>query len=146
MGSETLSLPVIDFSSIELKPGTSLWDTVKSQVRKAAEEYGCFEALFNNVPQELRKAMDGVLEEIFSLPFETKNLNVSEKPFHGYIGSFSPSSLYESIGFDDPDNFDKVKSFTKIMWPQGNINFRFVIVSDGNIFLFFRSAQEPFPS
>ncbi|EEF46334.1 probable 2-oxoglutarate-dependent dioxygenase AOP1 [Ricinus communis] len=124
MGSETtFKLPAIDFSSTELKPGNPLWETVKSQVRKAAEEYGCFEALFQDISQELRKAMDGALEEIFALPLEIKKLNVSDRPFHGYIGSSSPLSLYESIGFDDPDNFHKVESFTNIMWPQGNINF-----------------------
>ncbi|KDP40825.1 hypothetical protein JCGZ_24824 [Jatropha curcas] len=124
MGSETIqSFPVIDFSSTELKPGTPLWETVKSQVRKAAEEYGCFEAVFKNIPQELRKAMNGALEEIFALPSEIKKLNVSELPFHGYIGPSFPGSIYESLGFYYPDNYDKVQNFTNVFWPEGNINF-----------------------
>lgn len=124
MGSETnLCLPVIDFSSKDLKPGTPVWERAKSQVRQAAEDYGCFEALFKNIPQELRKAMDEALEEVFALPIENKKRNVSEKPFHGYIGSSSPMSLYESIGFDDPDDYKEVERFANIMWPEGNTNF-----------------------
>ncbi|KAF2301093.1 hypothetical protein GH714_020032 [Hevea brasiliensis] len=124
MGSETtLRLPVIDFSCKDLMPRTPVWETVRSQVREAAEEFGCFEALFKNIPQELRKAMDGALEEIFALPLEIKKRNVSEKAFHGYIGSSSPGSLYESMGFDNPEDHKEVERFTKIMWPEGNTNF-----------------------
>lgn len=127
MGSETnLRLPVIDFSSKDLKPGTPVWERAKSQVREAAEDYGCFEALFKIIPQDLRKAMDEALEEVFALPLENKKRNVSEKPFHGYIGSSSPMSLYESIGFDDPDYYKEVERFANIMWPEGNTNFRFI--------------------
>ncbi|WCJ39670.1 2-oxoglutarate (2OG) and Fe(II)-dependent oxygenase superfamily protein [Euphorbia peplus] len=127
MGSETTpaSLPVIDFScsSSVLKPGTSEWEKVKSQVRKAAKDYGCFQALFKNIPQDIQKSMNDAMEEIFELPIEIKKLNVSELPFHGYIGSSSKSPLYESIGIFYPDNSDKLQSFTNLMWPQGNINF-----------------------
>ncbi|EEF46339.1 conserved hypothetical protein [Ricinus communis] len=130
MSSETaLSLPVIDFSSTELKPGTPVWETVKSQVRKAAEEYGCFEALVKNVPQELRKAMDAALEELFALPLEIKKLHLSDIPYHGYIGPSPSLPNHESIGFEAADNFDNVQSFTNILWPHGNLNFRFVILT-----------------
>ncbi|KAJ0008251.1 hypothetical protein Pint_29940 [Pistacia integerrima] len=50
MGSESsLRLPVIGFSKPNLKPCSPEWDSVKSQVRKAVQEYGCFEALFDKV-------------------------------------------------------------------------------------------------
>ncbi|OAP00018.1 hypothetical protein AXX17_AT4G03760 [Arabidopsis thaliana] len=39
--------PVIDFSNQTLKPGSSKWDEVKTDVRKALEDYGCFEASFD---------------------------------------------------------------------------------------------------
>ncbi|XP_065868788.1 probable 2-oxoglutarate-dependent dioxygenase AOP1 isoform X1 [Euphorbia lathyris] len=127
MGSETThTLPIIDFSSSLLKPGTPEWEKLKSQVRKASETYGCFQALFKNIPQHLQNSMNAAMEDIFSLPIETKKLNVSELPFHGYIGS-SSKSLYESIGISYPDNLHNLHSFTNLMWPQGNINFSEIV-------------------
>ncbi|XP_065860096.1 probable 2-oxoglutarate-dependent dioxygenase AOP1 [Euphorbia lathyris] len=55
--------------------------------------------------------MNVAMEDFFSLPIETKKLNVSELPFHGYIGS-SYKSLYESIAVSYLDNFDNLQSFT----------------------------------
>ncbi|KAJ9190101.1 hypothetical protein P3X46_001333 [Hevea brasiliensis] len=121
MGSETpLRLPVIDFSKEELKPGTEEWESVKSQVRKALEEYGCFEALFNKVPAELRKGIVGAMEELFELPLQTKLRNVSKKPFHGYVGQYPQAPLYESMGIDDANISQNVDSLTSVLWPQGN--------------------------
>ncbi|XP_050231702.1 probable 2-oxoglutarate-dependent dioxygenase AOP1 [Mercurialis annua] len=128
MGSDgDFSFPVIDFSDPDLKPGTTTWDLVKSQVHKAAEEYGCFQAFFNKIPQELQKGMNGALEEMFQLPEEIKKCNVSEKPFHGYLGS--SSSIYESLAIDEPDIFNKVENFTNVLWPEGNTNFSNVVHS-----------------
>ncbi|EEF46345.1 probable 2-oxoglutarate-dependent dioxygenase AOP1 [Ricinus communis] len=123
MDSENfLSLPMIDFSNSDLRPGTATWDLVKSQVRKAAEEYGCFQALFNKIPEEIQKATNGALEELFQLPLETKKCNVSEKPFHGYLGSSSSAvSLYESLGIVEPDIYEKVENFINVLWPEGNV-------------------------
>ncbi|GLU22151.1 hypothetical protein SLE2022_382470 [Rubroshorea leprosula] len=130
MGSEsTLRLPVIDFSKQDLKPGTPEWNSVKSQVLQALEEYGCFEALFDKVPLELRKAMFRSLEELFNLPLQTKLRNVSEKPFHGYVGQYLQVPLYESMGIDDANVIEKVEEFTKILWPEGNASFSNTIQS-----------------
>lgn len=127
MGSETqFLLPVIDFSKQDLKPGTPEWDSVKIQVRKALEEYGCFEALYEKAPLELRKAVFKGLEELFDLPLETKMLNVSDKPSHAYIAPHPNAPLYESIGIEDPDIAENVESFANGFFPQGNTSFRFV--------------------
>ncbi|KAK2413537.1 putative 2-oxoglutarate-dependent dioxygenase AOP1 [Trifolium repens] len=123
MGSEIcLKLPVIDFSNFE-----GNWKSVKSQVYEAVTEYGCFEAnVFDDkVPLELRKAIFGALEELFDLPLEIKKLNVCKLRFHGYVGNPNPMiSLYEAMGIDDADDFDKVNHMTNILWPQGNPSFR----------------------
>ena len=74
-----LQLPVIDFTSPNLKPGTVEWDSVRGDVRRALEEYGCFEALFDKVPVKLRKAVFDVSEEAFQLPLETKKRVVSKR-------------------------------------------------------------------
>ena len=127
MGSETsFRLPVIDFSKQDLKPASPEWDSVKTQVRQALEEYGCFEALYDKAPLELRKAVFGGLEELFDLPLETKMLNVSEKPSHAYIAPHRNASLYESIGIEEPNIAENVESLTSSFFPQGNTSFRFI--------------------
>ncbi|CAL1391459.1 unnamed protein product [Linum trigynum] len=68
-----LKLPFIDFSSEpDLKQGTHYWDSLKSQVREALEDYGCFEASFDRVPSRLRTDVFGSLEDLFDLPLPTK--------------------------------------------------------------------------
>ncbi|XP_031256876.1 probable 2-oxoglutarate-dependent dioxygenase AOP1 [Pistacia vera] len=130
MGSRTpLRLPVIDFSKPNLKPGSPEWDSVKSQVRKALEEFGCFEALFDKVPVELRKSIFGALEALFDLPLQTKLRNLSKKPFHGYVGQYPQVPLYESMGIDDANIIEKVESMTNILWPEGNESFSKTILS-----------------
>jgi isopenicillin N synthase-like dioxygenase len=126
MGSETpLKLPIIDFSNLGQNPGAAEWDLVKLQVRKALEEYGCFEALFDKIPAESRKAIFGAVEELFDLPLQTKMRNASKKPYHGYVGQYPQVPLFESMGIDDANIAEEVESLTTILWPQGNQSFRF---------------------
>lgn len=127
MGSETpIQLPVIDFSNQNLKPGSLEWDSVKTQVRQALEEYGCFEALYDKASSELRKAVFESLKELFELPLETKMKNVSENPSHAYIAPHPNAPLYESIGIEDPDMAENVESLANSFWPHGNTSLRFV--------------------
>ncbi|XVE52139.1 hypothetical protein DITRI_Ditri02bG0098400 [Diplodiscus trichospermus] len=124
MDSETsFRLPVVDFSKQGLKPGSPEWDSVKTQVRQALEDYGCFEALYDKAPLELRKAVFGGLEELFDLPLQTKMLNVSDKPSHAYIAPHPNAPLYESIGIEDPNIPENVESLTDSLFPQGNTSF-----------------------
>ncbi|KAB1218618.1 putative 2-oxoglutarate-dependent dioxygenase AOP1.2 [Morella rubra] len=124
MGSDSpLKLPVIDFSNPDLKPGTPDWDSMKAQVRQALEEYGCFEALFNKVQLELRKALLDAIDELFELPLQTKLRNVSKKPYHGYVGQYPMVPLYESMGIDDANIPEKVENVANIFWPEGKQSF-----------------------
>ncbi|XP_062016002.1 probable 2-oxoglutarate-dependent dioxygenase AOP1 [Rosa rugosa] len=124
MGSETpLKLPTIDFSMQNLKPGTTEWDSIRARVHFALEEYGCFEALFNKVPSDVRKGIFEATEELFDLPLQTKLRNVSQKPFHGYVGQYPMVPLYESMGIEEATVDGQVQSFTNIFWPQQNPNF-----------------------
>lgn len=130
MGSQSpLRLPVINFSNIGLNLGTPEWDLVKVQVREALEEYGCFEAIFDKVPLELRKSIFGALEELFDLPLQTKLRNSSKKPFHGYVGQYPMVPLYESMGVDDANISQNIQSFTDLLWPEGNPDFSNTILS-----------------
>ncbi|XP_038695522.1 probable 2-oxoglutarate-dependent dioxygenase AOP1 [Tripterygium wilfordii] len=122
MGSQTpLKLPVIDFTTPgALKQGSPEWDSLKVQVREALKEYGCFEAVYDGLPPELRKSHFGVVEELFNLPTDVKKLNVYEKPFHGYRGH--DPTVYETMGVDRANVFQEVENFTNTLWPQGNPN------------------------
>ena len=120
--SDSIQLPVIDFSDQNLTPGTSKWDKVKAEVRKALEDYGCFEAFFHKVSSELDTSVFEAIEELFGLPIQTKERNVSSKPYHGYLNR----NLYESLGIDDANLADKVKDFTQQLWPDhGNKRIRY---------------------
>ncbi|EOA22614.1 hypothetical protein CARUB_v10003282mg [Capsella rubella] len=110
----SFQLPLIDFSDKTLKPGSSKWDEVKIDVRKALEDYGCFEASFDKVSLELKKSVFEAVEELFKLPVQTRQRNVSSKPYHGYLSH----NLYQSFGIDDANVFDKVNDFTRQLWPD----------------------------
>ncbi|KAG2271869.1 hypothetical protein Bca52824_066424 [Brassica carinata] len=119
-----LSLPVIDFSVPNLKAETPQWDSVRAQVRKALEDFGCFEALFDGASVELRKAVFEASQEVFDLPLETKLSAKSENNRNsGYSGQVSGMPLFEGMGFDDVDKPEVVNKLTHKVWPQGNITF-----------------------
>ncbi|CAH8337534.1 unnamed protein product [Eruca vesicaria subsp. sativa] len=118
-----LSLPVIDFSSRDLKPETPEWDSVRAQVRKALEEYGCFEAKFDGASMELRNAIFKATEEVFDLPLETKLSTKSDKIiYEGYL-TIPTMPLYEGLGFYGVDSPEVVDDLTHKLWPSGNITF-----------------------
>ncbi|KAJ4886570.1 2-oxoglutarate (2OG) and Fe(II)-dependent oxygenase superfamily protein [Raphanus sativus] len=118
-----LSLPVIDFSSGDLKPETPEWDSVRAQVRAALEEYGCFEATFDGASMELRKAIFKATEEAFNLPLETKlSTKSNELIYKGYL-TIPTMPLYEGMGFYGVDSPEVVDDLTHKLWPQGNTPF-----------------------
>ncbi|XP_062086868.1 probable 2-oxoglutarate-dependent dioxygenase AOP1 [Humulus lupulus] len=117
-----LRFPTIDFS-VQLKPGTPEWNTVRTQVRQALAEFGFFEAKFDKIPIDIRKALFDALQELFDLPLQTKLRNISKKPFHGYVGQYPAVPLYESMGIDDANIRENVENLTTILWPNGNPNF-----------------------
>lgn len=118
----SFQLPVIDFSDQTLKPGSSKWDQVKNDVRKALEDYGCFEASFDKVSMELKKSVFEAMQELFELPIQTKQKKVSPKPFYGYLNH----NLYQSLGIDDANILEKVNDFTQQIWPDlGNKSIRY---------------------
>ncbi|WMV34621.1 hypothetical protein MTR67_028006 [Solanum verrucosum] len=115
-----IKLPEIDFSHEDLKPGTLVWNQVKSQVHKALVEYGCFKASFDKISIHLKKSIFEVSQELFDLPLQTKLKNISTRPLHGYIGQCPQIPLYESLCFDDANIHNKAEKFTQTLWPQGN--------------------------
>ncbi|CAJ1913639.1 unnamed protein product [Sphenostylis stenocarpa] len=121
MGSETeVKLPIIDFSKLDLESNVAEWESVKSQVHKALAEYGSFEAVFDKVPSDFRKAIFLEVEELFDLPLETKQRVASSRPYRGYV---QPVEIYESMGIEDANVHEKVENLIKILWPQGKPSF-----------------------
>ncbi|XP_038693695.1 probable 2-oxoglutarate-dependent dioxygenase AOP1 [Tripterygium wilfordii] len=121
MGSENTDLPVIDLSKeAALQPGSPEWDLVKVKVRDALKEFGCFKALYNKVPLELQSSFfGGAVEELFNLPSEIKQRNVSKTMLHGYRESNPMVPLLESLGFDDLEVFQEVENSINKLWPRG---------------------------
>ncbi|KAE8669412.1 2-oxoglutarate-dependent dioxygenase AOP2-like [Hibiscus syriacus] len=125
MGLESYpKLPVIDFSDENLKPGSSGWAPTCNDVRRALEEYGCFEAKFEKISPQVHGAAFAGAEELFDLPTEVKTKNTSNKPYFEYFGQYKSLPLYESLAIDHPTSFDSTASFTNLMWPAGNDRFR----------------------
>ncbi|PQP95294.1 hypothetical protein Pyn_19618 [Prunus yedoensis var. nudiflora] len=71
----------------------------------------------------LRAEAFSLIRQLFSLPLETKKKNVNPKPFHGYCGEYPHVPLYESLGLEDASNFEAVREFTELLWPNGHDHF-----------------------
>lgn len=123
MGSEAiLRIPTVDLSDVNLKPGTHAWAAARAQVRAALDSYGCFEAAHDGVTAELREAAFAAAKELSALPMEAKLRNVSDNPYHGYVGNV-PGYPFESLAVDDVSDPAAALAFTRLMWPQGNPTF-----------------------
>ncbi|CAJ1913710.1 unnamed protein product [Sphenostylis stenocarpa] len=124
MGSQTQSqLHVVDFTDATMKPGTDAWLSACTLVRSALEDNGCFVARYDSIGKDLCDSVVSAIEQLFSLPLETKRQKTCDKPFHGYLGQVSWIPLFESLGIDDPLTLQGCQKFTHIMWPQGNHRF-----------------------
>ncbi|PHU29514.1 hypothetical protein BC332_01607 [Capsicum chinense] len=130
MASTKVKVPTIDISNI--KPNTPKWESTKIQAFEALQEYGCFEAKYDNVPNEIREAMFAISKEIFEFPLETKLKNLSKKPFHGYVGMIPDLLLYETLCIDDLLNPQSVENFANIFWPHSNPDFCNLVRSYSN--------------
>ncbi|KAJ9692484.1 hypothetical protein PVL29_011512 [Vitis rotundifolia] len=125
MGLETLpKIPIVDFSTENLKPGTDSWFPACNNVRHALEEYGCFMAVYDQVPLGVHNTIFGAMRELFDLPMETKKQNISEKPYQGYTSECPAAPLHQGMGIDNvTTNLEEIQRFAKIMWPAGNEHF-----------------------
>ncbi|CAJ1913674.1 unnamed protein product [Sphenostylis stenocarpa] len=125
MGSEReceISLPVIDFSNEDLKPGTQTWVSTCDVVRGALEHHGGFLAHYNIDPL-LHDSIFSAMEQLLALPLETKMQHTTDKPIYSYAGQRPDIPLYESMAIDNPLNAKDCHKYTTTMWPQGNDQF-----------------------
>ncbi|KAM2503814.1 hypothetical protein PS1_037798 [Malus domestica] len=114
-------IPVVDFSQEGcLKPGTSSWLSVRGNVCRALEEFGCFMAVLpNKVSPELQDSMFGTLKELFDFPIETKAQTPQEKPV---TDGYTFTSFHESLAAGTDS--EKSRTFEHHFWPNGNDQYR----------------------
>ncbi|KAK6782944.1 hypothetical protein RDI58_020740 [Solanum bulbocastanum] len=122
MASTKIKIPIIDFCHLELKPNTPQWESTKGQVFEALKEFGCFEAIYDKVPNEIREAMFDNLKEVFELPV-SKLIEYREKPHHIYEGQIPSVPIYGNIRSADLVLPNSVESFANTFWSDGNPNF-----------------------
>ncbi|KZV49602.1 hypothetical protein F511_28203 [Dorcoceras hygrometricum] len=125
MGSETIKLPMINFPDLEQETSSiPTWESLKNQVFFALQEFGGFEATFDQIPRNLRSSVIEGTSEFFKVPFRNKLRYKPRNPYHGYnFGHNSFAPLYESFGIDDPLVSGCIDSFANLMWSQGNAGF-----------------------
>ncbi|KAI5354837.1 hypothetical protein L3X38_007732 [Prunus dulcis] len=119
----------LSMTSLAVDRGTDKWNSLCKGVREACENYGCFEIVYDKIPLQLRAEAFSLIKQLFSLPLETKKKNVNPKSFHGYCGEYPHVRLYESLGLEDASNFEAVREFTELLWPNGNDHFCNTIVT-----------------
>ncbi|CAH8273337.1 unnamed protein product [Arabidopsis lyrata] len=119
MGSCSPQLPLINLADKTLEPGSSKWAEVRSDVRKALEDFGCFEASYDKVSLELQESIVKTMEELFGLPVETKKRNVCPKPYVGYLNH---NNLSESLGISNANILENINEFSQQLWPDGDGN------------------------
>lgn len=137
MGSEShIRLPAIDFSPLNhISDDASIWESIRADVFKAMQDYGCFE-VSSFVSIDLQESVNDGLKQLFDLPIETKAKNTSEIAFHGYVRS-PKVPLYESMGIGNPFITENVDNFTNLMWPQDNPKFRYFYFSQTSLSFMF---------
>lgn len=126
-----IDIPVFDFSHIQSEglegKGLNQNDekTLLSEFRRCCEDWGCFRLTNHGIPAPLIERVEILCRDVFKLPPETKQKNVSPTLYGGYITGGSVVPYYESLGIG-PD-IEAIHEFSDLMWPQGNQNFCQVI-------------------
>nr|KJB83289.1 hypothetical protein B456_013G239800 [Gossypium raimondii] len=119
-----IELPTIEFRSSDLKRGTEGWNRLCKRVREACETFGCFDVVYKKISTKIREDAFELLKELVEVPVERKQKNTSPLPYHGWVGPCEQVSvLYEGFGVGDASNYDSVKSFAQLMWPNGHPRF-----------------------
>ncbi|TYH36295.1 hypothetical protein ES332_D13G255000v1 [Gossypium tomentosum] len=119
-----IEFPIIEFRPSDLKRGTDGWHRLCKRVREACETFGCFEVVYEKISAKAREETFGLMKELVEVPVERKQKNASPMPYHGWVGPCNQvSMLYEGFGLGDASNYDSVKSFAQLMWPDGHPHF-----------------------
>eukprot|EP01018_Ginkgo_biloba_P035701 Gb_26942 [translate_table: standard] len=93
------------------------------KVRRACEEWGCFQVINHGIGEDLLQNVDSVCRELVKLPQHTKEKNVSASPFYGYNGPSPLLPFHESLGIAGVPHPEAIQHFSDQIWPNGNPNF-----------------------
>jgi len=121
-------IPVFDLSHI-LSEGLeaegfglgSEENLLRSELRRCCEDWGCFRLANHGISGQLLGRIEILCRDVFKLPRETKEKNVSPIIYGGYIKGGTTAPFYESLGIGP--GFEAIHEFSDLMWPHGNQNF-----------------------
>ncbi|WCJ40699.1 2-oxoglutarate (2OG) and Fe(II)-dependent oxygenase superfamily protein [Euphorbia peplus] len=124
MGSKSVvpRIPVVELSGERLKVGSDSWNSGREEVRKALEEYGCFELIYNKHTIENHNTFLQVAEELFNVREGIKT-SQSQKYSRSHVYNKHSSPISESAKIVDSTNKQECQNFTHLLWPHGNQHF-----------------------
>ncbi|TVU20795.1 hypothetical protein EJB05_30391, partial [Eragrostis curvula] len=137
-GKHFMDIGKVDLSGVE--PGTRGWDEARAAVTASLVAHGCVVIAHDALSPELQRPLfDRTMPEIFALPVETRQRNVSSKgKFRGYLGTGN----WDSVSVDEPTEEGNINDFTGLFWPQGNPEFRDVMLQFGRNLLKLKETVE----
>ncbi|KAI6679420.1 hypothetical protein NL676_033301 [Syzygium grande] len=124
-------LPKVDFSASDLSPGSTSWDLVRGDVVAVLEEYGCFEAVCDQLfCWELHSSLFRAVTQLFELPEETeRGFADAKRPYDGYVANLHFAPGYQAMGIGGVLDSPAIRDFTDLMWPDGNAKFCEIVQS-----------------
>ena len=95
-------------------------ENLLSEFRRCFGSWGCFRLANHGIPDTILGSVEILCRDVFKLPRETKEKNVSPIPYGGYVNG-GPTVFFESLAI--LPEFEAIQEFSDLMWPHGNQNF-----------------------